>query len=220
MIKILKTRINWKSLVLLTLVLSVCASFVSAQKKQTLAKQSIWQEVKWERWKLKFSIPADLSETTEMDLDKPIPADENFGEMRTFERFGGTNAPRFEMSIDLTNWKGEKIKTEYNSGEVELSPEQLLKLDYIGDIGNLSRADGPVLEVSYLEIDGLTGVFVIGNMDSGAGKIVKPNKKIIVVWGTYRVFKGNVQKIAISIKGQGNQLGTMKATIKSLKFNL
>jgi hypothetical protein len=217
---VMRIKIGIKSLVLLTLVLSVCTSFVAAQKKQTPAKQSIWQEVKWERWELKFSIPTDLKETTEIEEDKLIPADENFGETRTFERTGGSNAPRFEMSIDLTNWKGEKIKTEYNSGEVELSPEQMLKLDYIGDSGDVKRADSPTLEASYLEIDGLTGVFVIRNMVSGAGKIVKPNKKIVVVWGTYRVFKGNVQRIAVSIEGQGKQLGTMKTIINSLKFNL
>lgn len=216
----MRIKIGIKSLVLLTLVLSICASPVAAQKKQPPAKQSIWQEVKWERWELKFSIPTDFKETTEIEVDKPIPADENFGETRTFERLGGSTAPRLDMSVDLTNWKGEKIKTEYNGKEVELSPEQLLNLDYIGDIGNVKRADSPTLEASYLEIDGLTGLFVIRNMASGAGKTVKPNKKILVIWGTYRVFKGNVQRIAVSIEGQGKQLATMKAIINSLKFNL
>ncbi len=209
-----------KSLVLLALVLSVCTSVVSAQKKQTTAKQNIWQEVKWERWELKFSIPTDLKETTQIEEDKPIPADGNFGEMRTFERISGPNAPRFELLIDLTSWKGEKIKTEYNGGEVEQSPEQMLTLDYIGDSGDVKRADSPTLEANYLEIDGLTGVFVIRNMTSGAGKTVKPNNKILVIWGTYRVFKGNVQRIAVSIEGQRKQLATMKKIINSLKFNL
>jgi hypothetical protein len=209
-----------KSLVLLALVLSVYASVVSAQKKQTTAIQTIWQEVKWERWELKFSIPTDLKETTQIEEDKPMPADGNFGETRTFERLSVPNAPRFELSVDLTNWKGEKIKTENNSGEVELSPEQMLKLDYIGDSGDVKRADSPTLEANYLEIDGLTGVFVVRNMSSGAGKTVKPNNKILVIWGTYRVFKGNVQRIAVSIEGQRKQLGTMKEIINSLKFTL
>lgn len=202
---------------MLILVLSMCASMVSAQKKQTTAKQNIWQEVKWERWEFKFSIPKDLKETTEKQEDEPIPEDGNFGESRTFAR---SNASRLEMSVDLTNWKGEKVKTEYNGKEVELSPEQLLELDYIGDSNDVKRPDSPTLEANYLEIDELAGVFVIRNITSGARKTVKPNNKILVIWGTYRVFKGNVQRIIISLEGQRMQLATMKQMINSLKFNL
>jgi hypothetical protein len=216
----MKIKISIKSLMLMIVVLSTGASLVSAQKmKQTTAKQDIWQEVKWERWALKFSLPTDLKETTEKEEDRPIPADGNFGETRTFGRLNGPAASRLELLADLTNWKGEKIKTENQSGEVELSPAQALELDLIGDSRDMKRADSPTLEANYLEIDGLNGVFVIRNTTSGAGKTVKPNNKILVVWGTYRVFKGNVQRIMVSLEGQRTQLATMKKIISSLKFN-
>lgn len=211
----MKTQISVKSLILLILVLPICTSMVFAQKKQTKAKQDILQEVKWEKWEMKFSIPRDLKETTEKPEDEPIPNDENFGESRTFAR---SKASRLVLSIDVTNWKGEKVKTEYESGEVELSPEQLLALDHIGDTTAMKRADSTMLEADYLEIDGITGIFAIMNKSSRLGKTIKPTNEIIMVWGTYRIFKGNVQRITVSLEGQRKQLETMKKIINSLNF--
>lgn len=214
----MKIKIDIKSLVLVILVLSVCASVISAQKQQKPVKQGVWQDVKLERWGLKFSIPTDLKETTSKEENEPISTDGNFTESRTFER-STPKASRLQLSVYLRNAKGEKIKTENNGKEVELSPEQLLTLDYIGDSGDAKRADSPTVEADYQEIDGVNGIFVVRNVSWDAGKTVKSTNDIRVIWGTYRLFRGNVQQIMFSVEGKRTQLETMKKIINSLKFN-
>lgn len=214
----MKVKIGIKSLVLLILVLSICASAVSAQKKQPATNQNVWQDIKFEKWGLNFSIPKDLKEIPQTEDDKPNLSDEDYSESRTFKR-SKTKASRLELSIDLRNTKGEKVKTEYSGKEVELSPEDLLLLTFIGDSRNVEDADSPALEAKYHEIDGVNGVLAIINASFDAGKSVKPTNDIMVIWGTYRLFKGNVQHITFSVRGKRTQLETMKKIIDSFKLS-
>ena len=211
-------KINIKSLMLLMLVLSMGAYVVSAQKKQMATNQNIWQEVKLERWGFKFSVPKDLKAIPQTEDDKPDFSAEDYSESRNFKRTI-PKASSLKMSIDLRNIKGEKVKTEYSGKEVELSPADLLLLDFIGDSNAVKQADSPALEANYHEIDGVNGSLVVMNVSFDAGKSMKPTNNIRVIWGTYRLFKGNVQKIMFSIEGKRTQLETMMKIINSLKFS-
>ena len=215
----MKIKTNIKLLILLTLVLSICASVISAQKKQTAIKQNIWQEVKLDRWELKFSIPKDLKAIPRTADDEPNPSDEDFSESRTFKR-SMPKASSLEMSIYLRNVKGEKVKTERNGKPIELTPDELLLLDFIADSEGVKRADSPVLEADFHEIDGVNGSLVVMNAAFNAGKSIKPTNDIRVIWGTYQLFKGNVRQMMFSIEGKRTQLETMKKIINSLKFTL
>ncbi len=97
------------------------------------------------------------------------------------------------MSIYLRNSKGETLKTENKGKELNLTPEELLFLDFMGDSESVERTDSPVLETNYHTIDGVTGLLVVRNASLSAGKTVRPTNDITVIWGTYRLFKGNVQ---------------------------
>jgi hypothetical protein len=115
--------------------------------------------------------------------------------------------------------KGETVKTENKGKEYNLTPEDLLLLDFIGDSNAVKRADNTALEANYHEIDGVNGSLLVMNVASTAGKTVKPTNDIRVIWGTYRLFKGNVQKMMFSIEGKRTQLETMMKIINSLKFS-
>lgn len=206
-----------KSLALLILVFLVCVSIASAQKLQTTTKQGVWQDVKLDKWELKFSIPRDLK-AIPPEEDEPSQTDEDFTEMIGFKR-SIPKASSLEMSVYLRNVRGEKIKTERNGKPVELTADEMLLLDFIGDSAEVKKADSPALEATLYEIDGLKGSLVIMNADFNAGKSIKPTNDIRVIWGTYRLSKGNVQQIMFSIEGKRTQLETMKKIINSLKFN-
>lgn len=214
---IIKTNI--KLLVLLTLVLSICASAVSAQKKPTTTKQNIWQEVKLDVWELKFSIPKDLKVIPQMEDEKPNFSEDDYNESRVFKR-SIPKASQLEMYVYLRNFKGEKAKTERDGKPIELTPEELILLDFIADRRDVESADSPVLEAIPHDIDGVTGSLVVMNVSFAAGKSVKPTNDIRVIWGTYRLFKGNVQQINFTIEGKRTQLETMKKIIDSLRFSL
>lgn len=214
----MKIKTNIKLLILLTLVLSICASAVSAQKKPTATNQNIWQEVKLDEWGVKISIPKDLKAIPQMEDEKPNFSEDDYSESRTFKR-SIPKASRLEMSVWLRNMKGEKAKTERNGKPIELSVEELLLLDFIGDSSAVKRADSPALEADYHEIDEVTGVLSVSNASFDAGKSVKPTNDIRVIWGTYRLFKGNVQQMMFSIEGKRTQLDTMMKIINSLKFS-
>ena len=98
---------------------------VSAQKKQTATNQTIWQEVKLDKWELKFSIPKDLKEIPRTEEETSNPSDENFSESRSFKR-STPKASRLEMLIYLRNAKGETVKTENKGKEYNLTPADLL----------------------------------------------------------------------------------------------
>lgn len=215
-------KFNFQSLILTLLVLSICPCFVFAQNGKKVAGKIIPQEIKWEKWGLEFSVPPDMKETSEPPTENPDSSDENIGGgEKTFERSLNSKLkiPRLELSVNITSWKGEKMKTENESGKVELSPEQMLEIDSIGDTGEVERADSPQIEAKYLAIDGQKGIFVIRNFSLEAGKTIKPENKIIVIWGTYRVFKGNIQQVRVSFEGKRKDLEVMKNVIKSFKFH-
>ena len=215
-------RFNLQSLILVLAVLLICPCFVFAQNGKQSAGKSSPQEIKWEKWGLEFSVPADMKETSETPEDNPNSPDENVGGgTKTFERplNSRLKIPRLELSVNITSRKGEKIKTEYESGQVELTPEQVLETEFIGDTGEVERADSPQTEAKYLEIAGQKGIFVVRNASFEAGKTIKPENQIIVIWGTYRVFKGNVQQVMVSLEGKRKELETMKKVINSFKFH-
>lgn len=213
---IIKTNI--KLLVLLTLVLSICASAVSAQKKPTTTKQNIWQEVKLDVWELKFSIPKDLKAIPQMEDEKPNFSEDDYNESKVFKR-SIPKASRLEMYVYLRNFKGETVKTENKGKDYNMTPADLLLLDFIGEISLVKQANSPALEANYYEIDGVNGILEVMNVSFDAGKSVKPTNDIRVIWGTYRLFKGNVQQINFTIEGKRTQLETMKKIIDSLKFS-
>ena len=211
-------KTNIKSLILLTLVLSICASVVSAQKKPTATNQNIWQEVKLDGWEVKFSIPKDLKAIPQTADEKPNFSDDDFSESRAFKR-SIPKAQRLEISVYLRNMKDETVKTENKGKEYNLTPADMLLLDFIGDSSAVKRADSSALEANYHEIDGVNGSLSVMNVSSNAGKSIKPTNDIRVIWGTYRLFKGNVQQMTFSIEGKRTQLETMMKIINSLKFS-
>ena len=214
----MRIETNSKLLILLTLVVSICASVVSAQKKPTAVGPTIWQEIKFERWELKFSVPNDLKAIPQGELDK-LTSEENYIEMMTLKRLT-PKALKLEMSVFLRNVFDAKVKTERNGNPVEMTAEELLVEGFIMDSMNVKRADSPLLEAKYLEIDGVKGTLVIANTDFKAGKSIKPTNDIEVIWGTFRLSKGNVQHLMFSVTGKRTQIETMKKIINSLKFSL
>jgi hypothetical protein len=150
--------------------------------------------------------------------DEPDFSDEDFSESRTFKR-SIPKAQRLELLIYLQNRKGEKVKTEFGGKEVELSAEELLRGDFNAGIISIEQEDSPVLENNYHEIDGVNGILMVTNVSFDAGKSIKPTNDIRVIWGTFRLFKGNVQQITFSIEGKRTQLESMMKIINSLKFS-
>jgi hypothetical protein len=191
------------------------------KKKSAKSEISNWQEIKWERWELKFLIPPDFMETTEMPEEQTVPEDGIFNESKTFKRSiqEKSNVSPLELEIEVSNQKGEKFKTEFESGKTELSQEDLLKFDFIVNTEDVKNADTPTLETKYLEIDGQNGLLVTMNASFDAGKTVKPENEIVLVWLTYRVFKGNIQRITMTVQGKRKELDVMKKIINTVKFH-
>lgn len=215
-------KFKLQSLILVLLVLLVCPCFVFAQNGKKVAGKSIPQEIKWEKWGLEFSVPSDMKESIKPPEDNTNSADEYVsGGAKRFERplNSKLKITYLDLSVNVTSWKGEKVKTEFESGKVELSPEQMLQLDFIGDTSGVEKADSPQIEAKYLEIDGQKGIFSVRNLSLEAGKTIKPENTILVVWGTYRVFKGNVQQVIVGFEGKRKDLEVMKKVINSFKFH-
>jgi len=216
----LGTRIRFAPLIVLTLAFAVFAPHAFGQKKQAPAKAKPWQEVKLERWGVSFSIPSDFKDATIVDEEEePDTDDGNYTESRTYKRATKAKTQQIELSISLRNSKGETIKTEYSGKEVTMTAEQLLALDYIGDTNTVKRADSTGLEAEYLEISGVVGVMSVANMTPAAGKSVKPSNETLGAWGTWRLFRGNIQQILFSVTGRRTNLETMKKIINSLKID-
>lgn len=214
----MKIKIDIKSLMLLVFVFLIGVSAVPAQKKQTAAKLPVWEEVKMEKWGLKFSIPKDLKEILQPE-EEPTIAGGDFTESRDFKRLTPA-ASRLDLLIMLRNFPGETVKTENQGKEYNMTPKDMLLLEYIGDSRDLESPESPTIEANYHTIDGVEGVFALRNLTPGAKKTLKATNKILVVWGTYRLFKGNVQQITFGLEGKRTQLETMKKIINSIKFNL
>lgn len=206
-------------LLLLVSVVALGTSVVSAQTKPVVAGQNVWQEVKLDTWGLNFSVPKNLKAVPQTEDEKPDFSEKDFSESRNFKR-SVPKAQSLKMSVDLRNFNGETVKTESNGKEYILTPADLLRLDASADSRAAEEADSPIVEANDHEIDGVNGSLVVMNASRTARKTVKPTNDIVVIWGTYRLFKGNVQKVMVTIEGKRTQLETMKKIIDSLKFNL
>jgi hypothetical protein len=167
---------------------------------------------------LKFSIPKDLKAIPQMEDEKPNFSEDDYNESKVFKR-SIPKASRLEMYVYLRNFKGETVKTENKGKDYNMTPADLLLLDFIGEISLVKQANSPALEANYYESDGVNGILEVMNVSFDAGKSVKPTNDIRVIWGTYRLFKGNVQQINFTIEGKRTQLETMKKIIDSLKFS-
>jgi hypothetical protein len=198
-------------------VVSICASGVSAQQKTAATGQNTWQEVKLDTWGVNFSIPKNLKAVPQTEDEKPDFSEKDFSESRNFKR-SVPKTQSLKMSVDLRNFDGETVKTESNGKEYILTPADLLRLDASADSRAAEEADSSILEANDHEIDGVNGSLVVMNATRAAGKSVKPTNDIVVIWGSYRLFKGNVQKVMVTIEGKRTQLETMKKIIDSLKF--
>lgn len=213
-------RVRFASLMFLIFAFAVFAPDAIGQRKQAPASSKPWQEVKLERWGVSFSLPADFKDATIVDEEEePSSDDGSYNESRTYKRATKVKTQQIELSISLRNWKGETVKTVYSGKEVELTPEKLLALDYIGDSNNVQRADSPALESDYEEISGVLGITFLANQRPEAGKSIKSSNEILTGWGTYRLYKGNVQQITFSMTGRRTNLETMKKIINSMKID-
>lgn len=214
---IMKIGISVKSLNILGLVLLLTAVAVSAQRKPAASTQGVWRVYEMERWGFSFSAPKDIKEIPSTEDSDSNSSDGNFSESRTYRR-SVPKAQRIEISIYLRNSKGEKIKTERDGKPIELTPLELMLLDFAGDTSALKNPDSPVVEAKFYDIGEETGSLVVMNNSPAAGKSVKPTNDIRVIWGIYRLFKGNVQQIMFSLEGKRAQLATMMKIIDSMKF--
>lgn len=208
---------NIKLLLLLTLMLAIGVVTVPAQKTKPAAKQELWQDVDSDLWKVKFSLPKDLKAIANTDGEEPDPATDDYSETLIFQRTKPL-ASKLRLEVYLRNVKGETINTENDGKEYNLTPEQMLALDFVGDSELLARPDSMVIEARYDKIDDVNGIFVVSNESPGARKTVKPTNNIMVLWGTYRLVGGYVQRIMVTVTGKRTQLATMRQIIDSMKF--
>lgn len=198
---------------------AVKVNFVTKSIAHTEEDIAVWQEVKLDKWNVKFSIPRDLKAVPKTEDEKPDFSEDDYSETITFER-SKPKAARLETSISLRNIKGEKVKTRRNGNPIELTPDELLLIDFNVNSMQANDAESRVLEAKYHEIDGVKGILVVFNSSVDAGKSINPTNDVYVVWGTYRLFKGNVERRDFTIKGKRTQLETMMKIINSLKFSL
>lgn len=213
----MKTLANIRVSLLLIVTFVICVVVVPGQQTKPAAKPNAWQEVLLDLWQVKFSIPKDLKAIPQDDEDKPDSTTDDYSETLTYSRTKPL-ASQLKLEIYLRNVKGETIKTENQGKEYNLTPEQLLTLDFIGDSELLSRPDSTVIEARYDEVDQVNGIYVVSNERPNARKTVKPTNDILVFWGTYRLSKGHVQRIMVTLKGKRTQLATMRKIIDSMMF--
>lgn len=214
---IMKLATNIRLLLLLTLTLSIGVYVVPAQKTKPAVKQDVWQDIELDLWKVKLSVPKDLKAIPNAGAEEPDPTADDYSETLMFQRTKPV-ASRLRLEVYVRNLKGETINTENEGKEYNLTPDQMLALDFIGDTDLLNRPDSMVIEARYDKIDDVNGIFVVSNDSPGAGKSVKPNNNIMVLWGTYRLVGGYVQRIMVTIMGKRTQLATMRKIIESMKF--
>lgn len=198
---------------------AVKVNFVTKIIAHTEEDIALWQEVKLDKWNVKFSIPRDLIAIPKTEDEKPDFSEDDYSESFAFER-SKPKAARLETSISLRNIKGEKVKTERSGKPIELTPEELLLIDFNVNSIELNNTESPILETKYHEIDGVKGILVVFNASFDAGKSINPSNDIFVVWATYRLFKGNVERRYFTIRGKRTKLETMMRIINSLKFSL
>lgn len=215
----------WFRFFILALSLSAAAALATAQPKKSAPvksaapKPAVWQSVDWEIWGVAFSLPPQLkfaSETPENNESRP---DGYFGATRIYEKNPPVAAvANLELMISITNWKGEKFKIDEENRKLELTPEQMLEIDHSADQRNMLQADSPIEAVEYFEAGGLKGTYVLANEKFGKAKVKSPATRIRVLWQTFRIYQGNIQRISLALSGQRKELETMKKVIQSLKF--
>lgn len=197
---------------------AVKVNFVTKSIAHTEEDIAVWKEAKLDKWNVKFSIPRDLKTIPKPDDEKPDFTEDDYSESFTFERLK-PKAARLEVFVNLRNIKGERVKTERDGKPIELTPEELVVIDFNVNSRDANDAESNILEAKYHEIDGVKGVLLVANSAVDAGKSIDPKNKIRVFWGTYRISKGNVQQMIFSIEGKRTHLETMMKIINSLKFN-
>ncbi|MGI8786479.1 MAG: hypothetical protein ACR2HG_01790 [Pyrinomonadaceae bacterium] len=220
-------KIRCLRLLILVALLLLTNFQISAQSEKVngqnfpVAKQNDWQKISWEKWGLAFSIPPEFKQTSERPKGDSTKPDEYFGESRNYERQndGKATAPRLEFSIDITNWKGEKVRDEYQGKMEELTPAQLFEIDYNATKRQMESGKFPIEELSNVEIGGVKGAYILAadNLSDMKGK--NPTSRIRLIWQTYRLYKGNVQRILLFVDGQREELETVKKIINSFEFS-
>jgi hypothetical protein len=222
---IMKRKI-WFRFFILTLTLSAAAASANAQPKKSapakrmIPKQTAWQQINWEIWGVAFSLPPQLKFVDETPENNPTRPDGYFGATRNYEKNpppGATNA-KLELMISITNWKGEKFKIEEENRKLELTPEQMFEIDHSADQRNVQQADSPIEAVEYFEAGGLKGTYLLANAKYEKATDKSPATRVRVLWQTFRIYQGNIQRVSLAFTGQRKELETMKKVIKSLKF--
>jgi hypothetical protein len=223
--KVIMKKKIWFRIFILSLSLAA-ASFAGAQSKKSapakpaVPKTAVWQSVNWEIWGVAFSLPPQLKLGSETPENNPSRPDGYFGATRIYEKNPprGAASAKLELMISITNWKGEKFKIDEENRKLELTPEQMFEIDHSADQRNMQREDSPIEEVEYFEAGGLKGTYVLANEKFAKTTDKTPASRIQVLWQTFRIYRGNVQRISLAFTGQRKELETMKKVIKSLKF--
>lgn len=187
-------------------------------KKIKVGKSLDWKVAKWktvpiEKWGFRSLIlPEELigkPETIESQKNKDVT-------WTTFSRSWRTptedyTPPAFEVDLSVTTWDVDFAKLTGLRPEIA-TPENLIEAENNASEKLKNKAESPIEEAGFLEIDRLRGGFY-------RSKFGEDKNRLMTGWQTYRYFKNKAQLINISIVCGRDDLPQAMKIINSLKMS-
>ena len=187
----------------------LCIALVTAcGRYQSVPVVSEGQKAALEDQKIVTVPIADLTLTlpTELTEENPSIEPQKNGDVTwtNYDYVWRKNDLGLEVSVHITNWD-----KDFPPEAGGISPEAMLEQYYAA--GEREKSRGEIEEVSYLELDGVKGVF---------GRVPYPGDKntISLNWQTFRYHKGKAQRLNIMVRGVRSDLEKLMKMINSARL--
>lgn len=180
------------------------AAFAAGAKRIELESFINWEDRKTVRapiGDLVLTVPAQLSEEVSSDPSKN-------GDVTWTTYYFTWVRQRLALTVDVTVTNWDKDFPPETGG---LRPEALLEQRYALTEREKSSGQAPIEELSYLELDGVKGIFFRATQ-------FDDKNRIWLNWQTLRYHKDKAQQLSISVRGLRSDLDNLRTVIESVSF--
>lgn len=206
-----------KSLILLVATLALSSQFANGQKSPTAkgskaaAQSTKWQSVNFKKWGVNgLTLPSYLVGKAES------PSKSKSGEITTttVSKVWNSSAAKkgakvISVDLDVTNWDKPFPQVVKDVKPEEATPQNLLAVNLLADMKNQQEENSRVEFANFYDVDG-----VGGGMTRFRDFSVKD--QVIIVWQTYRYFKGQSQRITLTVTFLRPELENAEKIVNSL----
>lgn len=206
-----------KILILLAFALVFSSQFVYGQKTSAASgskpavQSTKWQSVNFKKWGVNgLTLPSYLVGKAESP-SKSKSSDMTTSSVEKVWNSSATKKGSKIVSVDLsvTNWDKPFPQVVKDVKPEQATPENLLAVDLLAGMKNQQEENSRVEFANFYDVDG-----VGGGMTRFRDFSVKDH--VIIVWQTYRYFKGQSQRITLTVTFLRPELENAEKIVNSL----